>query len=254
LYKIPANTLFMGQQFAFVPQCHSTNNEVQRLIQQKGALDGVVVITDHQTRGRGQHGSSWESEAGKNLTFSIGLQPRFLEAKEHFYLSASISLGLYDLMVASLPDYSVKIKWPNDIMVDDQKICGILIENTIIGSTIQHAIVGIGLNVNQRSFSISKATSMALCIGKEFSLDRIFEQLLEYLEARYLQLRAGEYTLIKHQYEQALYWRNEEHHFSGSSGDVFPGTIIGLDPDGRLLINSNNGLKIFGFKEIAFLR
>lgn len=250
MYKIPANTLFMGQQLVFMSECHSTNSEVQHLLGENSA-EGVVVITNNQTRGRGQQGNTWESKPDMNLTFSIGLRPHFLEAKDHFYLSMAVSLGLYDWLCRMMPDTAIHVKWPNDLMANKRKICGILIENQVQGNRIVQSIVGIGLNVNQRSFMLQTATSMSLCTGKEFPLDPLLTNVLEHLEARYLQLRAGEQARILQQYEHALFWRHEEHVFS-ASGRVFLGTITGIDADGRLIIQTESGIKAFGFKEVAY--
>src|SRR5690606_39100590 len=182
----------MGHKLVFVPECHSTNDEAQRLLQQKGSADGLVVITANQTAGRGQRGSVWISEPGKNLTFSIGLKPHFLNPKMQFYLSMAVSLGLLDSLAHLLPQAEVKIKWPNDVMLNGKKTCGILIENQLIGQLLGRSVVGIGLNVNQRSQPVASATSLAVEAGHEFDLNEVLSLLLEKLEARYLQMKADD--------------------------------------------------------------
>lgn len=252
MYKIPAKTLFIGQQLVFVPECHSTNDEVQQLIQGNGASDGVVVITDHQTKGRGQRNTVWESEAGKNITFSIGLRPNFLKAGDQFFLSMAVSLAIFDYLAATLYHGDVLIKWPNDILVNGKKICGILIENTIASHHIQHSVVGIGLNVNQVSFNFPQVTSMALIEKKEFNLAELLEHLVSSIEKRYLQLRAGETASIQSSYQEALLGYGQEQVFS-IKGKKFIGVITGLSPSGKLEVTEGDIAHVFDFKEIEFV-
>lgn len=251
MYKIPANTLFIGQHLVFVPECHSTNLELQRLMQQKGSAEGLVVITNNQTAGRGQRGNTWFSEPDKNLTFSIGLKPHFLDPKRQFFLSMAVSLGLLDGLTSLLPKAEVKIKWPNDMMLNGKKTCGILIENQLMGQLLDRAVVGIGLNVNQISFSISTATSLAVEARYAFDLNDLFSLLLEKLEARYLNVKAGEFEKVKYDYEQNLYWRDEVHDFIMNEQHV-SGIIEGVSEEGKLEVLINGVQKQFAFKEIRY--
>jgi BirA family biotin operon repressor/biotin-[acetyl-CoA-carboxylase] ligase len=249
LYKIPANTLFTGQSLVYMPECHSTNVEALRLLQSNTQVaEGSVIITDNQTAGRGQRGNSWESEAGKNLTFSIILKPTFLHPKDQFKLNMAVSLGLHDYLTSQVTD--VKIKWPNDMMLDDKKTCGMLIENQISGQQIQSCIVGIGLNVNQESFSLSTATSMAIKKGHVFELNEGLAELLQWIEARYLQLRAK--IELKEEYVAALYGAGEKRSFK-SGEEVFEGVISGIDSVGLLEIQVAEGKRYFDLKQIQFL-
>lgn len=249
MYKIPANTLFTGQSLVYVPECHSTNAEAARMLQTNPATaEGSVVVTDNQTAGRGQRGNTWESEPGKNLTFSLVLKPVFLLAKDQFKLNMAISLALYDYLHKQVPNAS--IKWPNDMMLDNQKTCGILIENQISGQTIQHSIVGIGLNVNQKSFALSTATSLAIKKGYDFILNDVLTELLQCIEGRYLQLRSG--IALKEEYLRALYGAGEARRFQ-SGEEVFDGMITGVDAIGRLEVAVSGCKRYFDLKEIKFL-
>src|SRR5688572_32157531 len=168
----------MGHSVVFMPECHSTNDEASQLIESSdNVVEGTVVITNDQTSGRGQRGNTWISEPGKNLTFSLVMKPAFLSAQDQFLLNKAFSLGLYDYLHITLKA-TVKIKWPNDMLANDKKICGILIENQIQGQNIQHSVVGIGLNVNQENFSMPTATSMKVFERKEFLLENVLEELL----------------------------------------------------------------------------
>lgn len=248
MYKIPANTLFVGKELIYVPECHSTNSEAQRLPRQ---AEGMVVITDNQTAGRGQQGSVWASEPGKNLTFSIGLKPNFLRPAFQFYLSMAVSMGLYDCLLHFLPDEAIKIKWPNDIMVNDKKTCGILIENQIVNQRIDRSVVGIGLNVNQRFFPMPQATSMNLECEEVFDLNTVFSVLVEKIEARYLRLKAGKLEKLKQAYEENLYWRDELREFV-IDHQTQQGIVKGVSEEGKLLVLLKGELRSFVFKEIRY--
>lgn len=249
MYKIPANTLFMGQKLVYVPECHSTNAEALRLLENTSLVsEGTVVITDNQTAGRGQRGNTWESEAGKNLTFSIILKPAFLNPNDQFQLSMAVALGLYDYLTLQVD--GVKIKWPNDMMLGDQKTCGMLIENQISGQHIQSSIVGIGLNVNQESFLLPTATSMAVKKGHSFVLNDALAELLQWIEARYLQLRSR--IDLKEEYVAALYGRGETRSFKRGE-EIFEGIITGIDSIGMLEVETNKGKRYFDLKQIQMI-
>ncbi|HPH88516.1 MAG TPA: biotin--[acetyl-CoA-carboxylase] ligase, partial [Chitinophagales bacterium] len=147
-----------------LPSVDSTNTYAKSLIAKSSPIDGTVILADEQFAGRGQSGNVWQSEAGKNLTFSIIYQTSFLLATEQFYLNMAVSLGIWSMVNSKLSieknkeltihdsRFTTKIKWPNDIYVNNQKIAGILIENTISGMHLKHSVIGVGLNVNQEQF------------------------------------------------------------------------------------------------------
>jgi BirA family transcriptional regulator, biotin operon repressor / biotin---[acetyl-CoA-carboxylase] ligase len=249
LYKIPANTLFMGKNLVFVPECHSTNTLAHDLTS-SSLLDGTVVITSNQTAGRGQRGNTWSVEPGMNLTFSLVVKPSFLTVNNQFFLNVFTSLAIHDLLRDKL-NAIVRIKWPNDLLAGDRKLCGILIENQIQGQQVSKSVIGIGLNVNQQHFSFPGATSMAAEEGVLFELNTVFELLLIHLEQRYLQLREGRLPELKAEYLKHLYRLNEEHFFSTAS-NRFSGRITGIDESGKLVIESDGKMKTFGFQEIKF--
>jgi len=239
----------MGQSLVYVPECHSTNSEALKLFLDNAQVaEGTVIITDNQTVGRGQRGNTWESEAEKNLTFSIILKPTFLHPKDQFKLNMAVSLGLYDYLTSQVKD--VKIKWPNDMMLDDKKTCGMLIENQISGQLIQSSIVGIGLNVNQQSFSLPTPTSLAIKKRHEFVLNEVLAELLQCIEGRYLQLRA--HIDLKQEYVAALYGVGERRNFK-SSDEIFEGVITGIDSVGLLEVEIGGKKRYFDLKQITLL-
>jgi BirA family transcriptional regulator, biotin operon repressor / biotin---[acetyl-CoA-carboxylase] ligase len=251
LYKIPANTLFIGKKLIFMPECHSTNTLALELCQQSHPPEGTLVITDQQTAGRGQRGNTWEAHPGMNLTFSVIVKPIFLAIKDQFLLSMVTSLAIHNYLTETCNE-AVYIKWPNDILIKQFKICGILIENQLVGEQFSNAIIGIGLNINQRQFAVSSATSLSLVMGKDFVLQAVLEGLLSHVESRYLQLRQGRTKLLKEDYTRNLY-RFQEHHTFQSGHEQFQGKILGVDEQGRLRVLIRDQEKDFGIKEIAFV-
>jgi len=259
LYKIPANTLFMGKNLVFVPECPSTNTLALEISQQSPAKEGTLVITDRQTAGKGQRGNTWEAEPQQNLTFSLILKPGFLAVNKQFYLNIVVCLALKDYLKERTSD-TVYIKWPNDILVHQKKISGILIENQLQGQSISNTIAGIGFNLNQKNFQSPFATSLSTVTGNDFDPAAELPSMLGFIEGRYLQLReesraggrAEESALMK-EYLSGLYWRHETHLFA-SNGENFEGVIQDLDDSGKLRIETAKGLKSFGVKEIQYLK
>lgn len=251
LYKIPANTLFMGKELVFMPQCQSTNSEAIAMCTNTAVMEGTVIVTDHQLAGRGQRGNTWESSEGMNLTFSIILNLTFLRLQDQFLLSIITSLAIHDFLTALGVDS--KIKWPNDVLVGEKKICGILVENQVNGDKLTNSIVGIGLNVNQEHLPIATATSLKQITNKEYDLSILLSALLEKLEARYLMLRSGNFAKLISLYETQMYWKGDERNFS-ANGINFSGAICGVDSSsGQLCIRTNDEIKKFGIKQVAYL-
>ena len=250
MYKIPANTLFTGKNLVFVPDCPSTNTLALEISQQSPVKEGTVVITDEQTAGKGQRGNTWEAEPRQNLTFSVILKPTFLAVNKQFYLNIVICLALKDYLRQKTSG-TVHIKWPNDILVHEKKISGILIENQLQGSLISNSIVGIGLNINQKTFGSPTATSLSLVTGNDFVLGEELSVVLGCIESRYLQLRQGEYGILMDLYLGGMYRRHERHIFA-ADGLTFEGVIEDVDEWGKLRIRTDDGVRSFGVKEIRY--
>ena len=230
----------------------STNDTAIKMLQGENVPEGTVILADFQSAGKGQKGSLWESEKGKNLTFSIILFPGMLTAENQFYISMCISNGLVDF----LSEKSIKgrIKWPNDIYATRGKIGGILIENTLTGKKIRSSVIGIGLNVNQDVFSkeIGTATSMRLETSAEFDRRGTFNDLLGFLSLWINRLYEADFAGIKISYLNKLLFLNEWRAFSAAAGP-FEGRIIDVSDNGELLVqNRDLELKKYYFKEITF--
>ena len=241
----------MGKNLVYVPECHSTNTLASELCQKTAAVEGTTVITDNQLLGRGQRGNVWLSDPHKNLTFSLVLKPSFLKPIDLFNLTVTVSLGLRDFLTQRI-GAGTKIKLPNDILVNDKKVCGILIENTLAGDSIQYSVVGIGLNVNQQLFQLESASSMKAATGNDFVLADEFTLLLEFLERRYLQLRSGKIADLRNDYLKSLYGKGEPRKFTVATGEI-TGVIEGVDQHGKLLVSSKGVVKDYDIKEIRLM-
>lgn len=250
MQNISPNTLFTGQQYIYFPVCNSTNTEASELLIKNRATEGCVVLAAAQMAGRGQRGNSWEAEPDRNLTFSLVLKPNFLPAQQQFFLNMAVSLGVLELL-QSCGAGPAAVKWPNDVYAGDKKVAGILIENSVSGTRLQHSVIGIGLNVNQLAFQHERAASLAQLTGRQYDLGRLLERLLEFLEKRYLELRNGQFDRLRYAYLQHLY-RYQEFHWYEVDGERRYGQIVGVDEHGRLAVQFHAGLEYFSFKEIKY--
>ena len=236
-----------------LPQTGSTNSFALSLLSKNRPDEGYVVITDHQTDGKGLEANVWESEAGKNLTFSIILYPDFA-AEQQFTLNKAISLGIYAFLQNELGKVKVSVKWPNDIYVGDKKACGILIQNSLIGNRYDYTIVGIGLNVNQTTFlsDAPNPVSMKMITGIEYNLKELLKKLLNEIFLRYSQVKTTP-KKIGQDYQNALYRFMEWHYFEVKKNRIY-GRITGTNEYGQLLIETESEpVLIYDLKEIKFL-
>jgi len=231
----------------------STNNYARELIRHKKADNGTLVITGFQSNGRGMQGNTWESESGSNLTFTIILYPDWIKAEELFYISKFISLSLFDFLKTYTKD--VTIKWPNDIYVGNKKIAGILIENEIIRNRINHSMIGVGLNVNQKKFSkeIKNPVSLTTLTGKTYNLDETLNLLLICIELRYHELKSKHFAKIAADYLDQLYRFDRLSNYETEHGHI-KGRIIDIGQSGELVLCTEDGKIVsYMFKEIKFV-
>lgn len=246
--------LFVGQNLIRLKEVDSTNTFLRDALSKSTPfLDGTVILAEKQFAGRGQSGNSWQSEEGKNLTFSILLNPSFLQVEQQFELNKAISLALNDVLYKYF-NGKAHIKWPNDLYIDNKKIGGMLIENIIQGSRIKHAIVGIGLNVNQSQFpdNLKNISSFKQELHQDYDLMGILSEICSSVEARYLQLRAGAFEKLDKEYLQKLYLMHQWSLFK-FDGRIESGKILGVSAIGQLLLETTEGQKKFNNKEIEFI-
>ncbi len=245
--------IFIGKQRITLERTSSTNDYLKaELSKFKPFVDGTVIMAVEQYAGRGQVGTQWESEKGKNLTASILLYPSFISPTNQFNLSIAVSLGIRDALHNILKQ-EVWIKWPNDIYVNNKKIGGILIENILQGSTWKYAIIGIGINVNQTAFSTDakNPTSIREILHESYVIENLIDEICNLIELHYLELKSGEQNKQKEQYMQYLLGRNEQRFFK-IDGVSVEGKIVDIDTNGRLVVDFNGHLSAFNFKEIEY--
>ena len=252
MHKLFKHTVFVGRKAFFLPSCHSTNEVASELLSKKEQTNGMVIYTDYQTKGKGQRGNTWESDRSKNIMISMVLETSFVEPTDFFNLTIVASLAIQELLSEYLKD-TVKIKWPNDLMYENKKIGGILIENYIRNNVIEWCIVGVGLNINQENFMEKRAISLANICGQQFDREELTGLLLQKVEAKYYQLKRGGVKQLWDAYLARLYWKDEIHVFQ-SRGQFFNGRIIGVAPSGKLKIELDEGERYFDFKELVFVR
>ncbi|MDX9883307.1 MAG: biotin--[acetyl-CoA-carboxylase] ligase [Prolixibacteraceae bacterium] len=236
-----------------LPKTDSTNNYANRQLLESEVGEGTVFLAYCQENGRGQINNRWESEAGKNLTFSLVLKPDFLEITDQFMISKVVALGIH----AGLKGYAghLKIKWPNDIYADDRKLGGILIENSIMSGRITNSVVGIGLNINQEKFVSDAPNPISLkqLTGKDYDLMPLLNQLTENIFSFYGLLKNGNFGVINQLFEEKMYRFGEKYRYK-CDGAEFTGTITGVNEIGQLLITDEHGNKRqFHFKEVEFI-
>ena len=234
-------------------QIDSTNAFLQKQ-QSECDIRNWVVSADEQTAGKGMGSNSWESEVGKNLTFSLALDMGFLPAERQFLLSEAVPLGIVEVLDKLLPTEKLSIKWPNDIYYGNRKLAGILINSTIKANMMDISIIGIGLNVNQMQFQDwpTNPISLKLITGKDFELQPLLEQLAEHIIIKVEQLKSN-LTTIEQDYLKRLFryrtWADYE-----VDGKVLQLLMTGIDPFGRLqLVDEQRTLYTFDIKEIKFV-
>lgn len=214
----------------------------------------MVVVADYQTAGKGCGTNSWESERGKNLTFSMLIHPTDIPASQQFRITEVVSVALCEVLeryLLTVPELAegLSIKWPNDIYVGDKKICGVLIENRLQGNVIVDSIIGIGLNVNQTTFlsDAPNPVSLRQLLGREIDREALLHDFLETLET----VSSSETTYSA--YRNKLFRLGKQAVFLDKAGR-FEGTIQDVETDGRLLIRDLSGQeRRYAFKEVQFV-
>lgn len=239
-------------------QIDSSNNHAIDKIRQNDIQEGEVFWTDFQTSGKGQKGNVWESEASQNLLLSIYLKPYFIKPDRQFILSQFVSVGIVEWL--SSLNIESSIKWPNDILVGDQKLGGILIENILKGNLIEHSVIGIGMNVFQTTFSkllhekpVFSPINMQSFVSSPLQIDVLVRELCDVLNHYYYTLMHNP-TIIQDKYISYLFrkgiWSNYEYR-----NQLIEAKIEGIDTQGKLMLSSIYGEKIScDLKEIIFLR
>lgn len=240
----------MKYDIEFLSKTDSTNARLREQLSLGDLKEFSVLYTDYQVSGRGQRGNSWESENAKNLLFSIYLAPQFVPVKSQFLISQIASLSVAEALAQYTTN--ITIKWPNDIYWNQKKICGMLIEHNLSNQMLSQSIIGIGLNVNQKTF-VSNApnpVSLSNIIGRDVNREALLEDILERLNEYYNQLKSGNENLIIENYHRSLF-RKEGYHLYSDKDGSFLAKIVRVELDGRFVLSTLSGeLRSYLFKEV----
>ena len=232
----------------------STNSYLKKLSVTESIEDYTTIIAENQTQGRGQIGTVWDSESSKNLTFSVFKKLSRFKFETPFYISMVTALALLKTLESlSIPRLS--IKWPNDILSANKKVCGVLIENVIKQNNIDASIIGMGLNVNQVLFkNLPKASSLKIISGANYDLNELAITIINNLKYYFLLLKDEKYDVLKSEYEMHLFRINKPSTFTDAEGVMFSGFIKSVSDSGHLqVLLEDNVLKAFNLKEITLL-
>lgn len=242
-----------GLHLVHLTSVNSTQLHLKQLLEAGCPEEGTLVLADVQSRGRGQAGNVWESEAKQNLLLSFVRYPDFLHAENFFLLNKYVALAVCDTVQILLPDRPVRIKWPNDIYVGDRKIAGILIENSLIGEYFRYSVTGIGLNVNQTGFSagLPNPVSLKMLTGRTHDLQEILDLLCTKLDRRYDQMLRP--SVLIRDFHARLYRRQQYAQYL-YEGRHIEAKITGVSQQGMLQLKIKRGRRIeCAMKEIAFV-
>ncbi|WP_037315212.1 biotin--[acetyl-CoA-carboxylase] ligase [Salegentibacter sp. Hel_I_6] len=233
---------------------NSTNEFARELYRGNTSFEPVCVVAHEQTKGRGQRGSGWNSNAGENLTFSV-LYPKIrVNINHQFLMSAAVSLSILKVLNKfNVP--ALKVKWPNDIMSARYKISGILIENILKNNEIAASVIGVGLNVNQTNFpGLPQASSLKLSTGNNFDLDELLKNITDEFEKKLIQINAKSETYILEEYAKNMFRRGQVSTFQLPNGEYLTGIIRGVTTSGRLNLEIEDAVfKTFELKEIKLM-
>jgi len=232
----------------------STNTYLKEMSSVSLPQDYTVVVAELQTKGRGQMGAQWVAESGKNLTASVFKRLPAFNVTDQFYISMTVSLAI----IRALRSFKIPrlhIKWPNDILSADHKLCGILIENVIKNNKLQGSIIGFGLNVNQKKFdNLPQASSMSLLTGIIYNKEEVLSEILKQLEVYFTLLEQKMHLEIKSEYESLLFRKNKPSTFSTPKDDSFSGIIQGVTETGQLQVwTEDDIIKTFDLKEVKLM-
>jgi|TARA_B110000116_G_scaffold77792_1_gene67480 BirA family biotin operon repressor/biotin-[acetyl-CoA-carboxylase] ligase len=239
---------------------NSTNEFLKDNIQKTLSKELQVVYTFNQTKGKGQRGNSWESQPEKNIAISLGLFPDNLKVENQFTLSMLFSLFILNTL-KSLKIPELKIKWPNDIMSGNTKICGILNEITVKGNIIESIIVGFGINVNQENFeNLPNASSLKLINNINYDLNKLVSLIIknlkkyDYLSKSLRLLSNQELEDLNYSYHENLYKIGEKSQFTNKEKEIFIGKIVSVNKNGIIKIEKeDNSIMNYNFQEIQMI-
>lgn len=230
-----------NKKIIYYEQLDSTNTKISELAK-KGAQHGTVVAAGHQTAGKGRRGRMWESPAEDNIYMSILLRPDFETAKAPML---TLIMAYSVAKVIRAKGFSnIQIKWPNDLVLSGKKVCGILTEMHLQGTTIDHVVVGVGVNVNTTKFSgelVDKATSLFLECGKHVDKEQMIVDIVEtFMEMYDRFVEEGDLSFLQEAYNSILVNREKEVRVL-EPGNEYTACALGINRTGELVVRLEDG-------------
>lgn len=241
----------MEEKIIRLKEIDSTNRFLRELKDEQED-EMVVAVADFQTAGKGQGSHTWESEAGKNLLFSIKVHPRWVPVRQQFLLSMAGAIAIKEALETYVD--GIMLKWPNDVYWNDKKISGTLIETSIDSKGIKTCIFGIGINVNQEAFHSDAPNPVSLrqILGHEVDKDELLQKVIEGFRRYYELLRRADYMDVSGIYHLSLYRRKGFHRYEDADGD-FEGAFVEVEDDGHLILHDKQGvIRSYSFGEVKF--
>lgn len=230
----------MEEKIIRLKEIDSTNRFLRELKDEQED-EMVVAVADFQTAGKGQGSHTWESEAGKNLLFSIKVHPRWVPVRQQFLLSMAGAIAIKEALETYVD--GITLKWPNDVYWNDKKISGTLIETSIDSKGIKRCIFGIGININQMEFrsDAPNPVSLAQILGHEVDREEVLQKIIEAFKKYYELLRRADYMDISGIYHLSLYRRKGFHRYEDADGE-FEGAFVEVEDDGHLILHDRKGM------------
>lgn len=241
----------MEEKIIRLKEIDSTNRFLRELKDEQED-EMVVAVADFQTAGKGQGSHTWESEAGKNLLFSIKVHPCWVPVRQQFLLSMAGAIAIKEALETYVD--GITLKWPNDVYWNDKKISGTLIETSIDSKGIKTCIFGIGINVNQEAFHSDAPNPVSLrqILGHEVDKDELLQKVIEGFRRYYELLRRADYMDVSGIYHLSLYRRKGFHRYEDADGD-FEGAFVEVEDDGHLILHDKQGvIRSYSFGEVKF--
>ena len=235
-------------------QCDSTQTRMQELLSKTSPKQGLVITSDYQSAGRGQLDSNWQSLPNLNIAFSILFRPHSLPIDKQFYFNIWSALATIELLKHITGKTNIKVKWPNDIMIDDLKLGGILIQSSLRSNQLAQLILGVGLNVNESMKNYSfPATSLRDVCQKYFHVKELQEQLITAIYNRCSTgLKSSQYKESWMEFERRL-WKLNETVEIREEGIKKKCKILGVQPSGELNVEIEGEIRNIRHKEIEFI-
>lgn len=253
-FRKQLQTQWLGHSLRYFPKLESTNTHLKKMPSDE-VKQGMLCLADHQTRGRGQYERKWESKKAKNLTFSLAFLPA--SAKRFHVLTLACALALVNYLNDKLKAPCACIKWPNDVMLNDKKVAGLLTETVFNGNNFDRLVIGIGININQQAFPdelSGKATSLSLEMGSPVGREEFLANLLGRIERNYRLWHRQQSNLLKsinRNIEGYGQWvelvvddemRDETY------------KLLGVNEQGQLLmLNHDGGIESFSYEQIRLI-